>query len=311
MPNRSSLTSDAYQESHLAAVFSAWSRKMYLFLGLFTGAMAVIVFVQRAEIIPQPLMGWAGYYFAQVLTGGMCLMSLYGVITMKQKGQIDQGRSRFSWWGFWLRDFYMAAVFAPFALLVGRALFAGAGEGAFIDLGGWDSLSDPATPWGQRILLGLMGLLILAFLLVMALIPLWLLWRSCGNLWIQLTKGTATAQFDAKQYAPGDSVSIAISNSRASNPATARRVFMNLIQRPADVHAPASKKGFMRQYLHSEYQDTTVENLANGLSFVLPDSIPEGIVTSAHLGPDHIRYWEILVEVPQEKYWSRFLFLVE
>lgn len=311
MPNRSSLTADAYQESHLAAVFSAWSRKMYLFLGLFTGAMAVMVFVQRGQIISEPFLGWVGYYFFQMLSAGIFFMALYGVFTVKERGEIDQGKAIFSWWGFWLRDFFMAAVFAPFALIVGRALFAGAGEGAFIDLGGWDGLTDPTTPWGPRIALGLMGLLILAFLLVMALIPLWLLWRSCGNLWIQLTKGTATAQFDAEQYAPGEPVTVAISNSHSGNPPTARRVFMNLIQRPADVQAPASKKGFMRNYLHSEYQDTTVEDLANGLSFVLPASIPEGIVTSAHLGPDQVRYWEILVEVPQKKYWARFLFLVE
>lgn len=311
MPNRPSLTADAYQESHLAAVFSAWSKKMYLFLGLFTGVMAVIVFVQREEIIPQPLMGWAGYYCAQIMTGGVSLMSLYGVITMKEKGQIDQGRSRFSWWGFWLRDFFMAAVFAPFAVIIWRVLASGAGEGAFIDLGGWDALMDPSTPIGQRIGLGLMALLIGAFLLVIALIPVWLFWRSMINLWVQFSHRTTIAEFDRKRYAPGETVTVEIKTGTRKNPEDKRRVSMNLIQRPADVQAPASKKGFMRNYLHSEYIDTTVEELANGVSFELPGSLPNAEVTSAHLGPDEVRYWEILVEAPLEKYWARFLFLVE
>ena len=311
MIKRASVTSDAYQESHLATVFNGWARGMYWFLALLTGSMAVAVYINQWQIIAAPLVGWAGYYFFLILTAGTFVISLYSALGAMEKGQIERGRVTFSWWGFWVRDFYMAAVFFPFAIIIGQVIFSGAGEGAFIDLGGWDSLLNSATPWSQRIVLGLMGLIIGGVVLVIGLIPVWLLWRSFINLGVQLKKGTTTALFDAMSYAPGEILTVEIKTAYKEKPRASRRVFINLLQIDARAQPPPSKKKYQRHYLYSEYQDLTVEEQATGVSFVLPTSIPDSQPTSAHQDSDQIRYWEILVEEPQRLYWARFLFEVE
>ncbi|MEL6656904.1 MAG: hypothetical protein AAFY48_19770 [Bacteroidota bacterium] len=75
---RDSVTKDEYQESHLASPFGAWNPGSYRLLALFTGAMAAILYGIREDVIAIPLLGWEGYLLFQIMTGGLCILSLYG-----------------------------------------------------------------------------------------------------------------------------------------------------------------------------------------------------------------------------------------
>lgn len=111
MIKRATVTSDLYQESHLDTMGVGWSRTGYIFLALFTACLSAIIYLQRIVIIDIPLLGWVGYSFFQTMTLGVFIFSLYFTLWSKKKGKIEQSPVSFSWLGFWLRDFFMAAVF--------------------------------------------------------------------------------------------------------------------------------------------------------------------------------------------------------
>ena len=306
-----SVTTDGYQESHLAHIFITMPRGMHIFLALFSGSMSTVLYLNRDEIIAQPMLRLEGFLLFQILMFGIFLMSFYHVLWAKPRGHIEQGKVFFSWWGFWLRDLFLALVFFPFAVIMTRMPFSGSGKGLFIDLGGLNALFDANTPIMQRAILAVVTFIILLVLLGIAFIPIWLTWRSLVNLFIQLKYGTSTALFDSKSYAPGETLTVKITNASNLKPSAPRRVFINLLERPIRASAPPSSKGYHRNYLYSEFQDVTVRDLEQDLSFVLPNALMGKSITSQHQGPGEIRYWEILVEEPQRMYWARFLFLVE
>ncbi len=308
--NRSSLTTDSYQESHLAMPFTGWSRGMYIGLALFTGYLAVMVFLSRSTIEATPVFGRIGYFFFQLMTFGVCLIGLYGALGPTPDSLAMGQRKVFSWWGFFIRSLFMGALFLPFAIMIGQIIFSGAGTGLFIDLGGWEGLTDATKPWGPRLLLAGMGLLLGAVIVGLGLIPLWFLSQSLDNLGVIMRHGSTVANFDQAHYIPGSTVKLSVESGKAKSTDAPRRVFLNFILTQAGAQ-PASKKGYQREYLHSEYQDLNVSEMQEGFSFTLPERVPGHHVSSAHSNSPEIRYWEILVEEPDQRYWARFLFTVQ
>lgn len=308
---RATLTKDEYQESHLAAPFGAWNPGSYRLLALFTGAMAAILYDIREEVIIIPLLGWEGYLLFQIMTGGLCVFSLYGSFYNRNKPRCLGPKAAFSWWGFWLRDFFMALVFLPFAIVVKRVLLSGAGEGLFIDLGGWETLFHPDTPLGKLIPLVLIGTLLVMFMGIMFYVPIWLFYRSLKSLWVQVRHGTTRAVFDRQVYAPGEQVNVQITSQQSSSkPDADRRVYLNYIEDLA-VYPPASSKKYKRTYVYTQFQDTTPYFLKAGFSFELPRELTTASGTLIPDGPNGINYWEIIVEEPGTMYWARFLFTVK
>lgn len=308
--NRSSVTTDLYQESHLATPFAGWSRSMYIVLSLFTGYMTVMIFLARESIEGTEFLGQIGYFFFQLMIFGVFLIGLYGALGPNPDNQAMGQRRVSSWWGFFIWSLFMGAVFLPFAIIIGRIIFSGAGEGLFIDLGGWEGLTDATKPWGPRLLLAGMGLLLGAAVVGLGLIPLWFLSQSLDNLGIIMRYGTTVANFDQAYYPPGSTLKLNLEGGKSQSPEAVRRIFLNFILAHPGVH-PASQKGYQREYLHSEYQDLSLSELQESITFILPERVPGHHVSSAHSQSPEIRYWEILVEEPGQRYWARFLFTVK
>ena len=308
---RESVTKDEYQESHLASPFGGWSRSSYRFLALITGILAALLYENRKSIITLPLLGWEGYLFFQIMTAGVCIFSLYGAFYNRKSPSSLGSTASFTWWGFWLRDLFMALVFFPFAVVVIRVLLSGAGSGLFIDLGGWDALFHPDTPTGELIPLFLIGMLLVIIMLGLLYVPTLLFYRSLRSLLVQLKHGTSRLVFDQANYAPGEYLNVKIT-SRLSNrtPNANRRVFLNYIEDFAAV-PPTSSKNYKRTYLHTEFQDVTLAELESGISFHLPAELHKAERTYIPTGPNGVNYWEVLVEEPEGLYWARFLFAVK
>ena len=308
---RQSVTKDEYQESLLAAPFAGWSKGAYRLLAAFSGWLAVMIYASRISLIVQPMMGWPGYLLFQIMTGGICIIALYGSFynrrSIKEIGQ----HATFNWWGYWVADFFMASVFFPFAIVVVRVMLSGAGQGLFIDLGGWEALFHPDTPLNRLIPLFLIGILLVMIMLGMFYIPIWLFYRSLLRLRLQLKHGTNQAFFDQALYHPGQSLQVKItSRLSVQAPEAMRRVFINYLEDFA-VNPPGQSKNYQRKYLYSEFQEATLSELEQGILFSLPNTLAFEEGTMTPTGPAAGHYWEILVEEPGKMYWAQFFFKVE
>lgn len=308
---RVSLSKDQYQESHLAVPFGGWSRGSYRLLAVFAGAMALLLFEQREAVLNAPFLGWAGYLMFQIMFAGLCVFSLYGSFRNRRYRKDIGARSSFTWWGFWLRELFMATIFLPFAVVVTKVLFSGAGEGYFIELGGWPALFDPATPLAKIVPLFFIGFFMGLLVLLLFYLPLWMLYRSFGRLFIQFKHGLSTAIFDQDTYTAGTTLRVRLYSRQSSRaPMAERRVFLNYVEDLGNVPPPSSAK-YKRNYRYTIYQDVNLQQMEQGLVFELPTEIEINGQPHVPTGPDRVHYWEVLVEEPESLYWARFFFVVK
>ena len=151
----------------------------------------------------------------------------------------------------------------------------------------------------------LIGIVCLIFLLIVG----YFVWNFFKIFNIALKHGDVKAFFNKSYYHPADTLSVQIKDKQSNNHRLKYRVHLNYVQEKGTVQEKAKERvhKIERVYLYSDYQDVNPTSLSQGITFSLPEQIDGLDNIRTKNTKRELRFWEIVVEEKDERFFAGFV----
>ncbi|MFK7971679.1 MAG: hypothetical protein AB8F95_15035 [Bacteroidia bacterium] len=307
MPNRNSTTKDTDQDNRLI-ISRLGNNKLGKALMLFIALIPISIFIIMAiQMAPRFANGLSFDLETLWVIALMTFVSFLGfaVFTQLFPPRTQRGREQsFSNSNRAIRNALMVIWLIPLILFLGKLTFdflfpGGLKQGLETDWnGGGSSLM-------EKIFIGL-GILLVYWIWITFIL------RTIRTSVMVFKHGKVTAIFDLDYYQIGGNVSVQVTDRNSNSEKQAYRVHMNLVEEVVVKSGSGKNRSakYKRIFHHTDYQDVSPRELADGISFDLPESLPNKSVLTDMSNISKPYYWELLVEEQGAHFWARFFIQV-